>query len=116
MIILPGWLIMMALALPVLTIVFLVLALVVSYVHSTYVMYKTNKYKNYFAEWTQAYNCTATIPVLVSFFCTIAGLIAGVDPGHFAMALWYGIANFTCLLYWFFVVDYYVLKHKGMLG
>lgn len=112
----PNWLVLAFWVVPVLTIVVLVSTLVISYFHSLYYMYKTNKYMNKFSEWSQADNCSVTVAMLISFFCTTAGLLAGVPVNHPAVVLWYCITNVMCLLYWVFVIDYYILKYKGMIG
>lgn len=112
----PNWLVLAFWCLPIFTVVVLCSALVISYFHSLYVMYKTNRYVNKFGQWTQAYNCHVMVGVLISFFCTTAGLLAGVPNNHPAVGLWYCITNFLCFLYWVFVIDYYILKYKGQLG
>lgn len=116
MFVIPSWLITGFFIIPVLTIVVLLSALVISTIHCFIVLRKTNKYIHHFGEWTQAYNCNVMIPLLMSFFWTAAGLIAGVQPEHIAMGLWYVITNVICLLYWVFLIDYYILKSKGMVG
>lgn len=116
MFVIPGWFVLILWSLPVFTIMMLFCTLLVSVFHSAYVMYKTDKYVNKFGEWSQAYNCHVMVALLISFFCTTAGLLAGVPVGHPALGLWYCITLVMSFLYWVFVIDYYILKYKGMLG
>lgn len=113
---LPNWLVLGFWILPIFTVVVLLSTLVISYFHSLYIMYKTNRYINKFGEWSQAYNCHVMVGLLISVFCTTAGLLAGVPRDHMVFGLWYSITNFLCFLYWVFVIDYYILKYKKMLG
>lgn len=116
MVIIPGWLVLCFFILPVLLVIVLSITFVFTTCQMLYIIFKKDRYVNKFYEYTRMLECTVTVPMCVSIMCTVVGIAVGVDPRHLAIGAWYLLMNAFTVLYIVYVIDYYNLKRKGMLG
>lgn len=78
-------------------------------------IFQTNKYVPYFESVSQTSNTGSFTAICISYVVSIAGLVAGLEPFHPVMVMWYTILNVFTALYCVYVIDYYRMKNSGQL-